>query len=221
MTHTPGSRPLRLVLDLPPGERPWWHALLGWRGGGVLSWAPEPAALLIWEGPGGERVSIGVERSFALHLSAWPLDEEAGWLGVEIAQEAGRLRWMVAQPWSALPPDLPLLHVEAPVLAPKAWEVLRGILSFHTAALGLPALPRLEPGTWPSAARGLELRRPPPRPPAARVNLDEPARVNALTRNGLKKKAREHHPDQWLLCPRCNAAVKAKNIIRHYDRNHG
>lgn len=221
MTHPSGQRPLRLVLDLPPGERPWWHALLGWRGGGALSCAPEPAARLTWEGPGEQLVSISLERAFSLHLSAWPLDEGSGWLGVELAQETSRLRLLVAQPWSALPPDLPLLHVEAPVLTPKAWEVLRGILSFHTAALGLPALPRLEPGTWPAAARGLELRRPPPRPPPSKVNLNEPVRVSALTRNGLKKKVREHHPDQWMDCPRCHTAVKAKNMIRHYDRNHG
>lgn len=39
-------------------------------------------------------------------------------------------------------------------------------------------------------------------------------------RDKLVALSRDSDPETFVACPSCNAKTKAKNIVRHFDRNH-
>ena len=45
-------------------------------------------------------------------------------------------------------------------------------------------------------------------------------RTREWTRERIKLLARKAAPDELLTCPTCDRQVKARNLVRHFDRNH-
>jgi hypothetical protein len=59
--------------------------------------------------------------------------------------------------------------------------------------------------------------------PTPRVQSEQGVGCNRsriLTRSEVKAIAQQHHADASVKCPTCRVSVKAKGLVRHFDKNH-
>lgn len=69
-------------------------------------------------------------------------------------------------------------------------------------------------------ANGTILVKPPIQETPSGKLISQPETLGKTDRNYIKSLARSNDPENTIDCPYCSASVKAKNLVRHFDKNH-
>lgn len=206
-----------------PHSTPWWLRWMWWRRDGWLEINKGRLRLRAADGQGLGMIHL--DEPAAVHLAVWPANRRDAWLSVTVGQQVARLTVQTRLPWSAVPDDAPILMHSCPRLRPEQFDALWATLCFAAELHGAPRLPEIREGRYSAEPRGLEVqhalrsarsrRKPPRRPPRVVASARE--------REALKAQIVTMEPDDFLRCSWCKdpTDVKAKNMIRHFDREHG
>ena len=116
--------------------------------------------------PDAAEITLDLGRRAAVNLAVWPRDKRSAQVSAALSQGRHKVEIQTVMPWSAVPPDTPLLRSSAPYCGPRHFKALWSQISSLQSTVG-PPLPELVPGHHPAEPRYPE-HRPEPTPAPVR-----------------------------------------------------